>query len=67
MNRLQGEGDFDTRCGYLEEVQQIVMEDAFSLGIFGQPRFWVVDASVEGFELGALPNYFFPYQLEIVD
>jgi len=26
-----------------------------------------MDSSVKGFELGSLPNYFFPYNLEIVD
>ena len=65
FDMAQGEGDFDTRCGYLEEVQQIVMEDAVSLGIFGQPVFWVLDKSVKGFALGSLPNYYFPYNLEI--
>jgi peptide/nickel transport system substrate-binding protein len=63
LDKAMAEGDFDTRCGYYVEVQQIVMENANTLGMFGQPRFWVVDKNVKGFKLGALANYFFPYML----
>ncbi|MBM4432293.1 MAG: hypothetical protein FJ026_18390 [Chloroflexi bacterium] len=67
LDLAQAEGDFDTRCGYYEEVQRIVMENAAGVGMFGQPRFWVVAKNVKGFELGALANYFFPYNLRFED
>jgi peptide/nickel transport system substrate-binding protein len=65
LDLSQVETDFDARCEALVEVQQIIMDNALTLGLFGQPRFWVVDKSVEGFELGPSAWIYYPYMLRI--
>ncbi|MCJ7667417.1 MAG: ABC transporter substrate-binding protein [Anaerolineae bacterium] len=63
LDKANEETDPDKRCEYYVEAQKIIMENALQLGMLGQPIFWVVDKSVKGFELGALPDYFYPYNL----
>ena len=63
LDKSMEETDVDKRCELYIEAQKIVMENALTLGMFGQPRFWVVDKSVKGFKLAALANFYYPYML----
>jgi peptide/nickel transport system substrate-binding protein len=65
LDAAQEETDSAARCEMYTEVQQIIMENALTLGLFGQPRFWVQDKAVSGFELGPTAWIYYPYMLSL--
>jgi ABC-type transport system substrate-binding protein len=67
LDKSNVEADLDTRCEYLVDAQKIIMENALTLGLFGQPRFWVVNENVDGFELGPSAWMYYPYNLRVTE
>ena len=59
--------DLDQRCEYYEEAQKIIMENAITVGILSEPKYYVVDKSVKGFQLGATALIYYPYMLRLED
>ena len=65
LDKSNEEADPAKRCEQYVEVQKIIMENAATLGMFGQPQFYVLDKSVKGFELGPTAWIYYPYMLRI--
>lgn len=65
LDKSNEEPDPAKRCEQYVEVQKIIMENAATLGMFGQPQFYVLDKSVKGFELGPTAWIYYPYMLRI--
>ncbi len=59
------ETDQAKRCDYYVEAQKIIMENALTLGGWGEPNIWVMDESVKGFELGSMGVLYWPYGIRI--
>lgn len=57
--------DLEERCEYYVEAQKIIMENALTLGGWGQPVMYAVDGRVQGFGLGQIPVLWLPYQLSL--
>jgi peptide/nickel transport system substrate-binding protein len=65
LDKANAEVDPDKRCEYYVEAQKIIMENALTLGMFGQPRFWVLSKKVKGFQLGPTAWMYYPYMLRL--
>jgi peptide/nickel transport system substrate-binding protein len=65
LNQLRGVFDDDERCDLAVEAQQIIMENALMLPTLSQPIIVGLDASVEGFTMGAEGNWFFLHNTSI--
>ncbi|MGQ9583832.1 MAG: ABC transporter substrate-binding protein [Anaerolineae bacterium] len=65
LDKANVETDATKRCEYYVEAQKIIMENALTLGMFGQPRFWVLSKSVKGFQLGPTAWMYYPYMLRL--
>ncbi len=59
LEQLRAVFDDDERCDLARDAQQIIMENALMLPTLSQPIIVGLDASVQGFEMGAEGNWFF--------
>jgi peptide/nickel transport system substrate-binding protein len=65
LDMANDELDLAQRCEYYTEAQQIIMENALTLGLFGEPVYWAHDKNVSGFELGPMAWMYYPYNLRV--
>jgi peptide/nickel transport system substrate-binding protein len=65
LEQLRAVFDDEERCGLARDAQQIIMENALMLPTLSQPIIVGLDASVQGFQMGAEGNWFFLHNTSI--